>query len=201
MLNVLIARPEDVRGDYYLKCATTSVKKGEVVLLSGAWSHTGGPTGKVGWPGYAKIGDKVAYALKTDSVTATGLYGQNPALQFGIVDKNETQIEDSDLTLDALVSGEGVKVYVGGVFETDQYDATMTWTSLTPGVQLLFFSDAGVLTTGMVVTPADTGDNPGTVAVARFLGIKSTFDSNYAARAMVRFELLPAPYALISWDA
>lgn len=121
-------------------------------------------------------------------------------LHFGIVDKNLTRIDYGDLELDKVVSGESIKVYVGGVFETDQYKADDDWTDMLPGKQLLYISDAGVLTTGIVVTAVTTGADAelGSVAVARFLGVKSGYDSGYAERAMVRFELLKSPYRHIT---
>lgn len=197
MLNVMIAAPEDVRGDYYLKCGVTGeIKRGEFVLLSGAWTHAGGPTGLAGRDGYAKSGDKAAHAFSANSVLATGTWGQSKWISVGIADKNLTQVDYGDLTLDKMVSGDGIKVYVGGVFETDQYNADDSWTDMIAGEQMLYISDAGVLTTGIAQTQVTTGVDglAGSVAFARFLGVKSGYDANYAERAMVRFELLKTPY-------
>jgi hypothetical protein len=110
----------------------------------------------------------------------------------GIFDKLHYKIEDSDLTLDSVSSGQGIVVYRDGFFETDQYDFTVPLASVG---QRLYLNAAGTLCTG--------GGNPSVPARAIYWGTKdqfkasvmgdtpTSFDSNYSVTGMIYIQVLP----------
>lgn len=194
MLDKRIVAPEDTWGlGYVITSGALSVTKGMWCLASGAWAHDGGPSSPgAGSPGYATSGAFMIRDLRTLSpllVTGAASFGHSGADYVGqlvLVDKVEFAPEDADTSY-GLVSGEGCVAYKGGVFETDQWDptTTTTWSGVLVGAPL-FLTPGGLLT---------TGTSPGQLKVARYLGVKSSYDSNYAARALVMFEMIKNPYS------
>ena len=157
-------------GRGYLNAGSSGLNKGCFVRLGGVFATAAGPSGKAGKPGYAPAG-----AARWD---VCGIY--NTGYIIGVVDKLEFQEESSDLSLDTIVSGESVVVYKEGLFETDQYENTIT-TSTAAGTKLYISASAKLTTTA----PANTKP------VAILWQVKSTFNSDYAATGLVLFELLP----------
>jgi hypothetical protein len=121
--------------------------------------------------GYAQTND-IKFSAVATAVIATGV---EPCY---VMDKLEFQPEDSDLTLDTINSGEGIRVFMGGTFETDQYSTTIN--SAFPIGDKLTLDSSGLLASGA-----------GLKKVAIFLGLKSSFDSNYSAKALLMFKMLP----------
>lgn len=165
-------------GQGYLNCGSSGVKTGTVVYMSGVFSDTGGPSGKAGKPGYAPSG-----AIQFTPVGATSISGDSNTTYY-LMDKLQFKRDDSDLTLDTIVSGQGIITYSEGYFETDQY--TLIGDTATVGA-LLYVSTGGVgagTTTQPLLT---TGSLTGWVPRGIFLGKKTSFDSNYTATGQIYF--------------
>lgn len=167
MIQKRIVDPWSIFGMGYLNAGVSGLKKGAWVKLDGTWAAAGGPSGLEGDPGYATIG-----AIKF-SPASTGDGATIPAYP---IDKEEFQKESSNLTLDTLVSGEGIVTYRTGIFETDQYATDIT-SAMAVGTPLY-------LNTSSILASAVSGPQRAT-----FLGIKSGFDADHVAKALIMFEI------------
>lgn len=159
-----------------------SVKTGQFVMLDGVFAHTVSRTGD-----FAETGDmRFTLATSNNGPMISGY------ARIGMVDKLLYKKEDSDLTLDTIDSGAGVIVHFGGVYETDQYNATLD-TLPTVGAEL-FLDTVGKLSTASL--PAiSTGTGliiaSGAMPVAIFLGKRVSFNSDYQATGYIMVSLLP----------
>lgn len=175
MLFNAIVRETTAFGQGYLNCGTSGLAKGCFVKMDGVFSADSGPSGKEGKPGYAKAG-----SIKFSPLTS-GALSDTTNTSVGIMQKYEYQREGSDISLDSVVSGESIIVYFDGFFHTDQYDTSITWTSVTPGTTL-YVNNSSVVTTGGLINA---------IPRARFWGVASGYDSYYTSRALLFIEVLP----------
>lgn len=108
-----------------------AVAKGVFMYNAGVFAAAHIP---VGTPGYASTGD-APRMLKATSITHSG---------FGVfpVNKGILQTQGSDQTLDTIASGQRLVFYIGGEYETDEYDITVSGTGATPGDKL-WLNDSG----------------------------------------------------------
>jgi len=97
--------------------------------------------------------------------------------------------ENSETDLDTVSSGDGIIIFMGGQYETDAYDTDVEWDSVDPGT-LLYLNSDSVLTTGQA---SDT-----TPARARFLKVASSYNSKYASREVIWYELINQEIAVTS---
>lgn len=192
MLEKKVVAPTDIYGQGFLFCGSSGLKTGEWVTPSGVFAADGGPSGKAGKPGYAKAGDVLLNAVNgLAGLTVTGAFQISYNAPMWMVDKVHFQREDSDLTLDTLVSGQSVHCVMKGQVETDQYASNFFAATVSIG-QPLYVNTAGVLTTGLLNGPAFEASNFKPRAI--YLGTRSTnaatFDSNYTTTGMIWIQIL-----------
>lgn len=127
--------------------AATTVAKGVFMYNAGAFAAAHLP---LGTPGYASTGDSPRM-LKANGMTHSG---------FGVfpVSKLILQTQGSDQSLDTIASGARLTFYIGGEFETDEYDATVSGVGAAPGDKLWLNSSGQIsLSTGTGAAPAGWG--------------------------------------------
>ena len=174
MLEPKVYPPDGVNGLGVAYTGSSGIRKGSWVKLNGSFSTTDvAGLGTNAWfPGYGRAND-----AKWTPVAATGL---GTAVTLGMVDKVEYDRQDSNLTLDYVYSGERCLVYTKGEFETDQYATADFATAPTIGT-MLYVDANGVLATGYL-----SGETPRAV----FMGMASSYNSNYTTRAAIWVKLL-----------
>jgi len=133
-------------------------------------------------PGYAQSGD----ALMTIATSGQTLMdsGSTPLLTNKPcypVKRLNYKLEDSDISLDTVSSGEYFVFFEGGEYETDRHAVT----SASYGDRL-YLNGSGWLTTS-------TGTS-NLIPVATVVDYTSTFDTNYNSSGMLWFRLLHQSY-------
>lgn len=147
-----------------------NAKQGQFVKMNGLATAALGPTATAGGPKFAASGDKVV-AVAVTADTLTGPVFPTKKYHF--------KLEDSDLTLDTLTSGEYLVYFKGGQYETDNYGAISAAAAYG---HYLFLDASGRLTT-----------TTGGAAIATVIQKAATYDSNYSGAAMLWFEMLDFP--------
>lgn len=193
MLEKRIVPEEAAFGEGYVFCAAAGLKNGSLVKVDGVWTAaqvTGvNGTTYANRPGWARAGSiKFAPLLNTDSSISVP--------ETWIIKKYEYQRETSDLTLDVIYSGEGCVAYNQGFFETDVYTSTegaadSTWANVTVGTAL--YASGGTLVTGSNATATNSPKR------AIFWGIKTSYDTNYWAKAPIYFQILKNAIGISGW--
>lgn len=116
--------------------STTTVKRGMFMTIGGVFAAANVPPGT---PGKAKTGDTLMEIATYGTCSGAGAYP---------VDKFIYQMEGADVDLDTIASGDGLICYVGGEYETDQYNACTSGVNTVLGTHL-WLDSAGLLTSGM----------------------------------------------------
>lgn len=102
----------------------------------------------IGTPGYASLGD-TPRMLRAGATTHSG---------FGVFPVNKLILatQGSDQSLDTIPSGARMLFYIGGEFETDEYDVTVSGVGTVPGDKL-WLNDSGQISLSVdaAVTSAD----------------------------------------------
>lgn len=184
MLERKIVPQEAKIGNIFFYGPAAGAKKGQAVVLSGWFTDSGGPTGKAGKPGYATVSSaRVCYPVGSDIILSTGL-GVTSALPILLVDKLNFRVDESDLTLDVIYSGEQCIGYTHGFFETDQYYAFGGDVAL--GTKM-YVATGAAIGSGLIATgTAAAVTSPQSRAVAIYWGRKShTYDTNVWAQAPI----------------
>ena len=188
MLERRIVPQEAMYGMGYLSCGATAPKTGGWGMISGSFSTVAGPTGREGKPGYAKSGDVRIIALKGSSAAFVSGVQTDYSAQLGMLDKLHFQREDSDLTLDTLVSGAGVLFITKGLVDTDQYASDFFAGTVAIGTKL-YIDTNGVLNTGTITD--QTLLKPRAVYMGTRNGANAaTFDSNYVSTGYIAVQIL-----------
>lgn len=190
MLEKRIVAPQHLFGEGYLFCGSSGMACGGWVTPSGTFAAAGGPTGKAGKPGYARAGSMLLNALAncTAAVVSGFQTTANNHVPLWMATKLHFKREDSELTVDTLVSGEQVVCVKKGFVETDQYASNFFAASVSIGTPL-YINGSGVLTTGWIVNQALI--NPRAIYWGTKNGTNAaTFDSSYATTGMIYVEIL-----------
>lgn len=127
----------------------TTVNKGTFMYKAGQFSSSAGTHDPTGAPGEAAAGD--LRMLPANGMTHSG-YGVFP------VNKIIFQTQGADQDLDTIASGHALMYYVGGQFETDEYDITVSGTGTQKGDKLWLNSSGQIsLSNGTGAKPAGWG--------------------------------------------
>jgi hypothetical protein len=192
MLEKRIVAPEDLLGEGYLFCGSSGVKTGGWVYLDGVFAADGGPSGKAGKPGYAKSGSLQFTACAGQSLATVSGFQVDYSKPMFMMDKIHFQKEDADLTLDTIVSGEGIVCIKKGFVDTDQYATNFFNATVSVGAKL-YVDTNGLLTTGLF--GSTTLDNSMVKPRAIYWGTKNstnaaTYDSNYQNSGYIYVQIL-----------
>lgn len=114
-----------------------AVNKGVFMVNSGAFAAAHIAPGT---PGYASTGDSPRMTLANQYLHSG----------FGVfpVNKLILQTEGADQDLDTIPSGARLIYYIGGEYETDEYDITVSGTGTSPGDKLYLNSSGQISLTG-----------------------------------------------------
>ena len=189
MLEKRIVAPEHLFGEGYLNCGSSGMRTGQWVTPDGVFASNAGPTGREGKPGYAKAGAMRFSAVANYSVAVvsgwhTAISGYVPLY---MATKLHFKSDESEKTVDTLVSGEQILCIKKGFVDTDQYASNFFPASVAIGAPL--YITGGILSTGWVAN--QFLQNPRAI----YWGTKngpnaSKFDSTYSTTGMIYVEIL-----------